>query len=128
MARVIKSGEAKNLSLPGRHSLEIISANQGADAVTLRLVEIAVSKPDEQPRRPHYHSGFEECIYVLSGMGTTQADSGTFALTSGDTILIPPGEHHVTHNTGTEPLQLLCFFPVAEIDSQTTNLKDDNPG
>lgn len=127
MVRVIKSGDAKNLGLPGRRSLEILSANQDADSVTLRLVEIAVSKPGEQPRKPHYHSSFEECIYVLSGQGTTQSDSGSFALTSGDTILIPPGERHVTHNTGTEPLQLLCFFPVAEIESQTTNVQDDIP-
>ena len=37
----------------------------------------------------------------------------------GDIVLIPPNEKHMTRNTGTEPLVLLCFFPtpdVAQVD------------
>jgi oxalate decarboxylase/phosphoglucose isomerase-like protein (cupin superfamily) len=37
-------------------------------------------------------------------------------------ILIPPGEMHVTRNTGAEPLVLICFFPVATI---TTRLEGE---
>ncbi|MCW5602942.1 MAG: cupin domain-containing protein [Burkholderiales bacterium] len=48
-----------------------------------------------------------------------EADSGRHPLKAGDTILIPPGEKHVTRNTGTEPLVLLCFFPVADITRRT---------
>ena len=58
-------------------------------------------------------------MFVLSGTGTTQADSGNHALTPGDTIWIPPGEKHVTRNTGTTPLLLLCFLPVADIARST---------
>jgi oxalate decarboxylase/phosphoglucose isomerase-like protein (cupin superfamily) len=38
----------------------------------------------------------------------------------GDTLLVPAGEKHMTVNTGTEPLVLLCFFPVGDVSSGTT--------
>ena len=119
MARVLTLAEAKQLGLAGRKSLEIVSGEKGAQSVTLRLVEIPVPKPGDALRGPHFHNGFEECIYVLSGAGCTEADSGRHPLTAGDTILIPSGEKHVTRNTGGEPLMLLCFFPVAEIGKRT---------
>jgi quercetin dioxygenase-like cupin family protein len=115
MARVLTQGEARNLGLPGRKSLEIVSGEKGSRAVTLRLVEIAVPQPGDKPRGRHFHSDTEECIYVLSGRGCTESDSGDHALTAGDTLLIPAGETHVTRNTGSEPLVLLCFFPVAKV-------------
>lgn len=119
MARVFTQSEAKQLGLPGRRALEIVSGERGSRTVTLRLAEIPVSRPDETPRGPHQHYDFEECIYVLSGTGTTFADSGEFPLKPGDTLLMPAGEKHVTRNTGTEPLLLLCFFPVADVSVGT---------
>lgn len=123
MARVLTQAEAKGMGLAGRKSLEIVSGEKGSQAVTLRLVEIPVAKPGDALRGPHYHQGFEECIFVLSGQGTTHADSGEYPLKAGDTILIPPGERHVTRNTGNEPLMLLCFFPVADITKRTQESK-----
>jgi quercetin dioxygenase-like cupin family protein len=119
MARVLTQSEAKSMGLPGRKSLEIVSGEKGSQAVTLRLVEIPAAKPGDTPRAPHFHQGFEECIYVMSGEGCTEADSGSYSLKTGDTILIPPGEKHVTRNTGAAPLVLLCFFPVADISKRT---------
>lgn len=119
MAKVLTQAEAKSMGLPGRKSLEIVSGEKGSQAVTLRLVEIPPVKPGDAPRGKHFHQGFEECIYVLSGTGCTEADSGRYPLQAGDTILIPPGEKHATRNTGAEPLVLLCFFPVADISKQT---------
>jgi len=121
MARVISQDEARNLGLPGRKSLEIVSGVDGSDSVTLRLAEIPVPKPGEALRGPHRHTEFEECIYVLSGQGTSETDSGEHPLKPGDTILIPPGEWHVTRNTGDEPLMLLCFFPTGNITGGTEN-------
>ena len=130
MARVFTQAAAVRLGLPGRTSLEIVSANTGAQAVTLRLAEIP-PQGSGAPRGPHHHRDCEECIFVLSGTGRTIADSGEYALNAGDTILIPPGENHVTRNTGTTPLLLLCFYPVADViggtvepdgqDSRTTS-------
>ena len=119
MARVCTPAEAKRLGLPGRTALEIVSGEKGARTITLRLVEIPVPAPGEIPRGPHHHSDFEECIYVLSGRGTTFADSGTYELRAGEALLVPAGEKHVTRNTGNEPLKLLCFFPVADISGGT---------
>ena len=123
MARVVKRGEAKALGLPGRKSLEIVSGEKGSQAVTLRLVEIPVPRAGETPRGRHFHNGFEECIYVLSGTGYTEADSGNHPLKAGDTILIPSGEKHATRNAGKEPLVLLCFFPVPDISKRTEETK-----
>lgn len=119
MARVFTQAEAKQLSLPGRKALEIVSGEQGARGVTLRLAEIPVPQAGEPLRGPHQHSDFEECIYVLSGQGTTFSDSGEYPLQPGDTLLVPAGEKHVTRNTGKEPLLLLCFFPVGDITAST---------
>jgi mannose-6-phosphate isomerase-like protein (cupin superfamily) len=119
MARVFRQAEAKSMGLPGRKSLEIASAERGTENVTLRLVEIPVASPGEQPRGRHRHEGFEECIHVLAGEGLTDAESGQFPLGPGDTIVIPPGENHVTRNTGAVPLVLLCFFPVGSIAGRT---------
>ncbi len=122
MAQVLTQAQAKQLGLAGRKSLEIVSGEKGAQAVTLRLVEIPVPQPGEKLRGPHFHNGFEECIFVMSGEGCTEADSGKYPLQAGDTILIPPGEKHVTRNTGNESLVLLCFFPVAEIAKRTQDV------
>ena len=115
MARLFKQGEARELGLPGRKAMEIVSGERGARGVTLRRVEIPVVQPGDAVRAAHHHSEFEECIYTLLGQGTTFADSGEYEMRAGDTLLMPPGENHVTRNTGSEPLVLLCFFPVADI-------------
>jgi hypothetical protein len=52
MAQVISQANARDLGLPGRKSLEIISGAMGAQAATLRLVEIPVPKPAESLRGP----------------------------------------------------------------------------
>jgi mannose-6-phosphate isomerase-like protein (cupin superfamily) len=115
MTRVYTQQQAKNLRLPGRKSLEMVSGESGARSLTLRMVEIPVEQEGGIVRGPHRHADCEECIFVLSGEGTTHADSGEYVLNRGDAILISSGENHVTRNTGSEPLILLCFFPLANI-------------
>jgi mannose-6-phosphate isomerase-like protein (cupin superfamily) len=79
-----------------------------------------VPRPGEKSRGPHLHRDFEECIYVLSGQGTMHAESGQYPAGPGDILLVPPGEKHMTVNTGREPLVLLCFFPVPDVAAGTT--------
>jgi mannose-6-phosphate isomerase-like protein (cupin superfamily) len=119
MARVFREADARQLGLPGRKSLEILSGQMGARGVTLRLVEIPVPQPGEIPRGPHFHTDCEECIFVLSGTGITYSESGEYPLAPRDTILLAAGEKHVTRNTGHDPLVLLCFFPSADIAKST---------
>ena len=118
MVKIIHPGDAKDLNLPGRRSLEIVSEEIGSAEVTLRLVEIPVATPGDPPRNPHRHTDFEECMYVLSGQGSTHTADGEAEVVAGDTILVPAGELHVTRNTGSTPLRLLCFFPTANCSEQ----------
>ena len=118
MARLLKPEQAKRLGLPGRTSLEPVSGEIGSH-VTFRIAEIPVPKSGDKPRGPHLHHGFEECIYVLSGEGTTQAESGEIPIKRGDIVLIPAGEKHMTRNTGNVPLVLLCFFPTPDVTAAT---------
>lgn len=120
MARVITPSEAKTLSLPGRLSREIVSGSLGADKLSFRHVEIAPLAPGQAKRGPHFHHDFEECIYVLSGSGVTETDGVEYPLKAGDTVLIPAGELHATRATGSGPLELLCFFPTADVGAGTT--------
>jgi mannose-6-phosphate isomerase-like protein (cupin superfamily) len=115
MAKVFKRADATPLGLPGRNSFEIVSGTKGSNSSTLRLVEIAVPVEGEALREFHHHPACEECIVVLSGEGTTHTEHAQYQLQPGDTLLIPAGERHVTRNTGSQPLMLLCFFPVADI-------------
>jgi mannose-6-phosphate isomerase-like protein (cupin superfamily) len=119
MARLLKQADAKRLRLPGRVSLEPVSGEIGSK-VSFRIAQIAVPQPGEKPRGPHVHHEFEECIYVLSGHGTMHAESGEHAVRPGDVLLVPAGEKHMTVNTGSEPLVLLCFFPVPDVSVGTT--------
>jgi mannose-6-phosphate isomerase-like protein (cupin superfamily) len=118
MARLIKQSDAKKLGLPGRTSLEPVSGEVGS-RVTLRIAEIAVPQPGDKPRGPHLHNGYEECIYVLRGTGVNRSESGDIPIKPGDIVLIPPNEKHMTVNTGSEPLVLLCFFPTPEVSGST---------
>jgi len=120
MARLLRQTQGKQLALPGRSSLEMVSGEIGS-ALTFRVVEIAVAKPGETLRGPHLHRGYEECIYVLKGEGRTVSESGELALRAGDVVLVPAEEKHVTHNTGNGPLVLLCFFPTPDVTGTTEN-------
>jgi mannose-6-phosphate isomerase-like protein (cupin superfamily) len=118
MARLLDPSQAKRLGLPGRTSLEPVSGEIGAQ-VSVRIAEIAVASPGDPPRGPHLHRGFEECIYVLAGSGVTWSESGEIPIGPGALVLIPAGEKHMTRNTGSEPLRLLCFFPVPDVTAGT---------
>jgi mannose-6-phosphate isomerase-like protein (cupin superfamily) len=119
MARLLKQSGAKRLGLPGRTSLEPVSGEIGS-RVTFRIAEIPPAKSGDKPRGPHLHDGFEECIYVLKGTGMTVAESGEIPIKPGDIVLIPPNEKHMTRNTGSEPLVLLCFFAEPNVSAGTT--------
>jgi mannose-6-phosphate isomerase-like protein (cupin superfamily) len=120
MALKVARGEGTQMGLPGRSALEVVSGALGARSMTFRQVEIPVARPGDAVRAPHVHDAFEECIHIVSGQGVTCTESGDFPVGPGDTMIIPPGELHVTRNVGDEPLVLFCFFPVADIAPGTS--------
>ena len=64
-------------------------------------------------------------MYVLAGEGRTLTPNGSYPVRQGDTILVPADEPHVTRNTGTVPLVLLCFFPNPDVAKSTEDLPLD---
>ena len=56
----------------------------------------------------HRHRESEELYHILSGIGRMTLGDEEFSIAHGDTLLIPPGTAHCLHNTGIEPLRLLC--------------------
>ncbi|MGI9380050.1 MAG: cupin domain-containing protein [Methyloligellaceae bacterium] len=127
MAIKVSPDQGRELNLPGRQSTEMLSAHSGAASVTFRRVEISVPRAGDTPREPHYHKDFEECIYVQSGEGAVWIDGEEIPVDAGDSILVPPPRPHYTRNTGTTPLVLLCFFPVADIRPGTFDGHPDKP-
>ena len=59
----------------------------------------------------HFHSGFEEAIYVLEGTGTVRIGKQSVAVRGGDYVAFPAGPDtaHALTNTGTTPLLYLCL-------------------
>ncbi len=123
MALIFSAEDATELGLPGRISREIVSGARGSRAVTLRRVEIPVETGSGPVRTHHSHPDCEECIHVLSGKGLFCTEDQERPLKPGDTVLVPPGERHHTRNTGGEPLELLCFFPVARLDTSERGVR-----
>lgn len=123
MVRHVRAGQGTRLDLPGRASTEIAAAGLGADATTVRIVEIAAGSG---PRAPHVHDGFEEVIHVLSGQGRFRTDAGVLEIGPGDTVIVPPGERHATEQVGDVPLRLVCAFPVADIRPGTREFDNWN--
>lgn len=121
----VSPDQGLELNLPGRQSTELLAAQKGSGSVTFRRVEIAVPKAGDTPREPHYHKDFEECIYIQAGEGSVWVDGEEIEVRAGDTILIPPPKPHFTRNTGSVPLVLLCFFPVADIRPGTFDGRPD---
>lgn len=56
----------------------------------------------------HRHHRSEELYHVTAGEGVMTLGTSRFAVTTGDTVCIPPGTPHCIENTGHQPLHLLC--------------------
>ena len=58
----------------------------------------------------HRHHGNDEAIYVLRGNGTLRLDQEQHQIGPGDYVALPArGPAHRLTNTGSEPLEYLCF-------------------
>jgi mannose-6-phosphate isomerase-like protein (cupin superfamily) len=56
----------------------------------------------------HFHRTSEEIYLFTSGMGRMRLGEQEAPVRAGDAVVIPPGIPHKLHNTGPEPLVLLC--------------------
>ena len=124
MARLLKQSEAKRLGLPGRTSLEPVSGEIGS-RVTFRIAEVAVPKAGRQAARPAPAPRLRGMhLRAVRARAMTVAESGEIPIKPGDIVLIPPSEKHMTRNTGSEPLVLLCFFPEPDVSARHRRISE----
>jgi uncharacterized cupin superfamily protein len=59
----------------------------------------------------HFHSGFEEAIFILEGEATARIGKETVAVRAGDYLAFPPGPSapHALTNSGAAPLRYLAL-------------------
>lgn len=114
---VIKKINLKDVQFrhaPNRRIRELISASTvGAKGATLRIVDM-VPASEQQPRHPHCHPTFEETMFVLKGEGRLWVEGQLSPMVEGDALLVPAGVFHQVVNVTEGPLQLACFFPIAD--------------
>lgn len=122
MTAVIRAGDGRRLSLPGRSATELASAAEGGFGVTVRRVSIPPERPGAAARGPHRHDGCEEVILILAGTGEFVTGEGATPVGPGDVVVVSRGEPHRTRNTGSADLVSLCFFPVPDLPRVTTEL------
>ncbi len=57
--------------------------------------------------QPHYHPGFEEIYYVISGYGNMTIGEEQREISRGDVVYIPYLAPHTLLNTGSVPLRFI---------------------
>ncbi len=90
----------------GSEIRELLHPAQHAAARNQSLAEAIVS-PGESTRL-HRHRSSEELYHITAGEGLMALGEEEFRVSTGDTILIPPGTPHAIRNTGVGPLSILC--------------------
>lgn len=85
-----------------------LGAEAGGTALGCTYLELA-ARDTAYPF--HFHSAFEEAIYVLEGTGTLRIGEDTVDVRPGDYVAFPAGPAcaHALTNTGDEPLRYLCM-------------------
>ena len=66
-------------------------------------------------RKAHRHPHSEEVIYVRSGTGAVYIDGAFHEVGPGDTVHIPRGAAHATIPGSEAEMELICFFPHADL-------------
>ena len=59
---------------------------------------------------PNRHQMAVEMFFVLKGEGRATCDGKTIAISTGDSLLVPPTGEHVIENTGNSRLYALCIM------------------
>ena len=101
--------------LVGRLSANPLPAD--VNSCSMRIVRIAPG-----PRTPHLHPHSVEVMYVVEGSGTTWEHDVASQVGPGDVVVVPAGAPHATVSAGPGELVLVCFFPHADLATNTVDL------
>jgi mannose-6-phosphate isomerase-like protein (cupin superfamily) len=97
------------VDLPGRRAGDPLRSVPAASSLRItRLYRTA-------DRRAHRHPRSEEVIYVRSGTGAVYIDGMFHQLGPGDTVHVPQGAAHATIPEPGADMELVCFFPHANL-------------
>jgi quercetin dioxygenase-like cupin family protein len=116
---VARADALEFVELPGRSSADPLALlGGGASGVSVRIVRMRTAPG----RTPHRHPHSVEVVHVLAGHGTAWQDGARTPVGPGDTFVIPVGVPHATLPDAGETLELLCFFPHAELGANIEEL------
>ena len=59
--------------------------------------------------KSHYHSGYDEIFYILSGSGTITLDGTDHPITPGAVAVIPAGTVHSIFSASEKPVEFIIF-------------------
>ena len=92
-----------------------LAANSGAQAIGCNWFELASGKTAFPY---HYHTGIEENLFVLKGVGLLRIGQETLTVKEGDYISFPAGPAfaHSLKNNGKDPLQYLVMSNKSHVD------------
>lgn len=102
-----KNTQLRELLHPDKHPIELRYSLAHA---TVPIGETSV-----------YHElGTSEVYYLLSGTGEMHIGDEVQLVGPGDTIYIPPNTRQFIHNTGQEPISLICIVdPAWQAENET---------
>ena len=84
----------------------MIGKAEGAQNFAFRYYQVSPGGYSRKEQHPYDHG-----ILVLQGSGEVLIDEGTYPISRGDIIYIPPDALHQLSNSGNDPLGFLCVIP-----------------
>lgn len=106
-------------ALPGRDSADPFDGEMESD-LSLRIVKMSA----DPHRAPHLHPHSAEAVYVIAGSGTLWVDGERIPVEQGDSFLIPAGARHATLPDEDVAMELICFFPHADLSQNMQELTE----
>jgi quercetin dioxygenase-like cupin family protein len=108
--------DVEALGLPGRQLSWLVAPGAlSANHCSACMIRVA---PGDKVWPAHSHPNGEEVIYIIQGSGRVLVDGEVAPVKTGTTVLFPRGAVHMLHNTGREPMKVVCFFaPPTSLDN-----------
>lgn len=112
----------KRTSVSHSRGFKLLLGDAHSQAATLVLA------PGETTGGPeNRHSGADQWIYVVSGIGIADIAGESFALEPSILVLIQRGDGHGFRNTGASELCLLTFYTPPAYDDEANELPAGMP-
>jgi mannose-6-phosphate isomerase-like protein (cupin superfamily) len=77
------------------------------DALTLGRMTVSPGRSD----LPHSHGNSVEVLYLIKGTVAQIVGEETIMMEAGDTVVIPAGTPHMTHNHGDADADIIVAYP-----------------